>query len=510
MKEDKQVFLKKGMEISWLITVFFSFWYQSILSFSIPLIGTVSPFRIFLPVTLVLYVIWGIREKDFSWKESSALEKWCYLLIALLLVYGAVSIPRAMEFGHTFRRVFNLTLDLCFFFLMLRLCRDKKLLHKTLCVIAIVLVVHVSIGFYESFHGGVFSDVHINHRGGYIFKDYTLTAVVSYGNPNDYASSMLMCTSVLLLAICRKKEYLDDKRFYAAAIWLPILYAAIRLAQGRLVALAFYVLLMGFVGFILYTDRKRIKPLMLSLVLMLGVYFVNEYRVIEPNVQKIWVEMQTAWLEATTPETPPTDVEPTTPETPPTDVEVPPADVETPPTTPVTPPTLSEETLKELEVIQVEKEGLKSSDFSRMRLLKHALSCFVDSYGLGVGLGNTEMKMKADNPDSIYAIHCFIARIVADCGVFMLIPLCAIVFLLLKRIWKMFYTGLRGGDKYAVGFSWLFLCTLLTYPFTSTASSDSQDLLGMWIYLAAMVLFACESWTVEDVLQPTEEMTSAQ
>ena len=460
-KRDK---LKSALWLCWLATVFFSFWYQTILSFPVPLIGTMSPFRVFLPITAILYLVWAIREKEWFWKSCSALEKWCYLLIALLLIYGAISLCRAMDFIHTFRRLFNLALDLCFFFLMLRLCRDKQLLRLTLGVTAVVLVIHVSIGFYESFRGGVFSDVYNNYRGGYIFKGYTRTAHVTYGNPNDFVSNLLMCSSILLLAVCRKWEKISGKGFYAAAIWLPVIYASIRLAQSRLVTMAFYALLVGFLGFLLFADRKRMRPMSLSLVMIACVLFVNEYHAIAPKVEKLWVETQIVWFENV-------------------------ASSDS-----LTPPGLSDETAEALEQLQASKERIDASDVSRVQLLKHAVGCFWESYGLGIGLGNTEKLLTANQPDGLGAIHCFLARIVADYGIFALAPLCIIAFLLLKQVWQIFRIGLQIGNRHMVGWAWLSLCVLVTYPFTSTAPSDAQDLLGMWIYLAAVVLLICEPW----------------
>ena len=149
--------LKFLLEIFWLTTVFFSFWYQSILTVSFPLIGALSPFRIFLPLTMVTYLIWAVREKHFFWKESTIYEKWSYVFCAALLIYGAVSLLWSVDFRFSFRRLFNLAFDMCFFFLMLQLCKDKKVLQRTLWVVVIVLVIHTGISIYESFHGGVFS-----------------------------------------------------------------------------------------------------------------------------------------------------------------------------------------------------------------------------------------------------------------------------------------------------------------------------------------------------------------
>ena len=42
----------------------------------------------------------------------------------------------------------------------------------------------------------------------------------------------------------------------------------------------------------------------------------------------------------------------------------------------------------------------------------------------------------------------------------------------------------------AAAYAVLFFFMLLTYPLTSTAPSDAQDVIAMWFYLASVVLLA--------------------
>ena len=121
-KADK---LRSILVLFWLATVFTSFMRDALFSVTVPLVGSLYPFRVLLPITAVLYLVWMIREKEPLFKGVPALEKWCYLLSVILLVYGAASLFWAIDVSWTFRRLFNLCFDLCFFLLMLRLCRNK-------------------------------------------------------------------------------------------------------------------------------------------------------------------------------------------------------------------------------------------------------------------------------------------------------------------------------------------------------------------------------------------------
>ena len=132
----------------------------------------------------------------------------------------------------------------------------------------------------------------------------------------------------------------------------------------------------------------------------------------------------------------------------------------------------------------------------RAHLLIHAGKCFVESYGLGAGLGNTEVLaarrtvVPAWADASTNSIHCFIARVIADYGVFALIPLCVIAFLLIKRIWLFFIISCKAKNRTGIAQALMLFGCVLIYPIVSTASSDAQDSLSMWIYLAMMCIFS--------------------
>ena len=154
-KTDK---LRFCLEAAWLLTVLTSFMGSDILAIPFPAVGMLFPFRVLLPVTAVLYLAWAIREKENPWKNASFVIRVCYVLIGIMLVYGAFSLCIAMDFMFTFRRLFNLCFDLCFFFLVLHLCRDKALLKRTVCTAMAAVVVLAVCGIYEVFCGGIIKE----------------------------------------------------------------------------------------------------------------------------------------------------------------------------------------------------------------------------------------------------------------------------------------------------------------------------------------------------------------
>ncbi|PWM76099.1 MAG: hypothetical protein DBX59_00035, partial [Bacillota bacterium] len=137
------------------------------------------------------------------------------------------------------------------------------------------------------------------------------------------------------------------------------------------------------------------------------------------------------------------------------------------------------------------KLSTKGSAGVRTRLLLHSFRCFRDSYGLGVGLGNTEIMAKEQEviPDArIWSIHCFIARIIGDYGLFAAVPLTVIAVMLIKQGIVSIIASRRKSARPLLALAALYLVIMLCYPVVSTASSDAQDILSMWLYLGMLVI----------------------
>ena len=224
--------------------------------------------------------------------------------------------------------------------------------------------------------------------------------------------------------------------------------------------------------FLLISDKRRLWIPLAILVLITGIQFGCKYYYISAAVRQYRAQMQEYQNQVETSEaaTPPKFV------------------INTP-----TGPSLEEEFFAMNEETGERELRSDASGGLRAQLLKHAFHCFVYSKGLGVGVGNTSglcESWQVMEDGRAWSIHCFIARILADYGIFILIPLCAIAFLLLKPFLLAFQQGCKRRDRRICALALLYFLTLLAYPFLSTSSSDSQDSIAMWIYLAAIVLFA--------------------
>ena len=464
--QDRLSFL---LQLFLLLTTASAFLGPNLLSVSIPLIGALFPFRVLLPVTALLYVLWAAKGHDAPWKDSTALEKWVYVLIGVMLVCGALSLPRAIDPGFTFRKLFNLCFDLCFFFLLLRLCRNREVFRRVIAVAVVCMAVLCVLGVWETFFGGIFNDfydIYVEHAW---LNRYLQFPVVTFGNTNDYASMLLFVTALFLVARGLGIFGGENRAVkYGPLLLLPPVYFLLTMCSSRINLLAFWILLAcTLVHDLLRRDLPKWMPAV-TVALILAVSFCHRYRDIVVPVQNYLEQAQEVTFEGLL------------------------HALEEGTTDSAKGPSLQDQFFEQDAngTVSIRKTG---SAGERLLLLLHAADCFAESRGLGVGLGNTEVlaaqrtvvpEWEGERTNSI---HCFIARIGADYGIFVLIPLCAIVFLLLRRIWEVFWNGCRKKGRTAIACGLLlFGCTVI-YPLVSTAPSDAQDNLAMWLYLAGMV-----------------------
>lgn len=493
-RQDK---LRCALVVCWLLTVATSFFNAYLFPIEVPGVGAWYAFRTVLPLTALLYAIYDVRTRRFFWKDSTILEKWCYIFIAVMILYGVASLPRALDVSWTFRKLFNLCLDMCFFFLMLRLCRQKDIRKLTLAVCFVMWITVMVLGVYEVFNGGIVNSAY----NGKNCQDFTWFLsrfqypVVFFGNTNDYALLLVLFYEIFLLTTWRESRIPQWLTFILTAVTYFLLLAT----SSRLSIWGFFIV---FVTQILCAILKHPKAArrntMWMILCVMCIQFCNQYQYIVPPIQK-YLDQQAAYTQAVEEAEKNTNQENDKPvqgnehsgEQSETTVEIEKPELQ------IGDP--KKESLHD-QLFEINDEGeevLRNSGSAgvRTRLLIHAFRCFAKSYGLGVGLGNTEIAARdyANIQDGkIWSIHCFIARIIGDYGIFILIPLCAIAFLLLKSCFITLFAAQKRKDGQLATYALLFLAVLLTYPIVSTVSSDAQDNIPMWIYLALVVIYAAQ------------------
>ncbi|WP_300692499.1 O-antigen ligase family protein [uncultured Oscillibacter sp.] len=451
-----------------------------------------------LPVTAILYILYTVREREHIWRDATAVERWCGVLMAAMLTYGVASLPRALGFTHTFRRLFNLCFDLCYFFLLLRLCRDRRIRRASTLACAGSAVLLFLLGILQILTAAPYDEVTNPFPFFFFFNEVYMSPDISTANPNDYAAGIIFIAAVLLLAAAANWRRMGRGGHWATAIGFAALYFVVVADQARLVWFSFWILLVGFTLFLLISDRKRLWIPVVSLILISGIWFGTQYRFIMPSIREYAAQLQEYRQAGQPGEGNPEQTAP------------PKLQIQTKPSQSLDKQFFAAN--KETGETELRED---SSAGVRALLLLHAFNCFRESHGLGVGLGNTETLAPrrnvvpdwADLPQN--AIHCFIARIIADFGIFVLIPLCGITLLLLKSVWDTLLRGWKLRNPALIAWTLLYFAVLVAFPFLSTASADSQDMLLMWIYLAIVVLTSAELSTPDSENRPGERKYEA-
>lgn len=470
------------MVFCWLTAVAASFAGSYLLPIEIPGLGVFFLFRFILPTTMVLYLVWNVRNREkLCWRDTSKIEKWCYILAGLLVVYSAVSLFFAFDKIYSFKLVFNLCIDLCFFVLALRLCRNKDIFHWTATLVTAAFGMLIILGIFEVFFGGIWNTVENEYRQFTWLNGEYQAPIVFQMNTNDYMTGIVLLLAVVLLFWLHPDRDTSAKTNIFLVTACGCAYFLAMAGDGRLAQFSVLLLIAGVCIYWLIVGKKQRVLVLVMLLCIISIQFFHNYQEIVPAVQQYIADQKELKEQGNR-----TELQGSSTSAPDKTVDIP-VDVSSDEETHK--PSVLDSFLEENPdtgemVLSEEKSG-----GVRVRMLIHAATCFVQSRGFGVGAGNTEYLAKERNvAENFSSIHCFLARLTADYGLFALIPLCVIAFLMLKSLWTMASVALKNKDRKMLAYTVLFLLALIVYPIASTAPSDAQDLTEMWIYLAFVVL----------------------
>ena len=335
----------------------------------------------------------------------------------------------------------NLGFDLTFFFLLLQVGRDEKLRKKMYLLSAVCLFVIFVLATYEVFFGGIVDHAYDNYRRFYFRDSIYQFPVVFYSNTNDLSAIIVFMLAALTLGgfFWRCDTWTDALLSAFATGWT---YFLLRASSSRLCLLSYWIFFAGIVAASLFKRVNR-KQRFVCIILALACVLVIELEHRGIYNQSINVSLADEFFEYDE---------------------------------------YNNKILNET-----------SSAGVRTRLIMHTFRCFWESRGLGVGLGNTGqlalIRKVASSGNKVYyeSIHCFIARLFGDYGIFIAIPMIAIGFLLLRSGIRAIRLAKKTNDGDLFAETLLFFSVLIFYPIVSTASSDAQDLIPMWYYLAVVI-----------------------
>ncbi len=484
----KYMNMEKGLEILFQIMIFSSFWGPVLLAVTVPGIGEIFLFRIALAAVCCFYIYYIINKKTNPFKARTRIEYVIFLILGIMLLYGGISLVRAIDFGYTFRRLFNLGFDLMFLLMIILYIDNQRKVRITMvnCIINVLLLQFM--GVYETFFGGVFYDTYDNFLRVPFFNRLLQPPTVSYGNTNDYITSILFCLPFIIIFLIyqiNNSKNIKTKRIFSSIliINLSLTYFLANAARAQLGQLAWFIIFLGFAAYILVSQRKQYKLAVMIFVCFLFVSFTENYLILRAttlnaiNTMKYERELKSIEKKVAS-----------------GDAEAAEAIKSVPTPKLVTVPKSNELSIKDQFVAKNEETGktvlnMNASGGGRLMLIKFAGDTFIDSYGMGVGLGNTEQRAKViaeEQLGGLWAIHCFPARIIADMGIFLLFPVLIAIFLLLKSI--IYILKDRQKPKLMNMVMFFIILSLLCFPILSTIPSDAQDTLGMWLCLGGIII----------------------
>lgn len=468
-------YLEKLLVICWYVTVASAAFGSCLLRIPFPIGGHFFLFRGAILATCLVYLLLLLRRRENPFRGLSRIEICFVGVVVCMLGYGLVSALWAISLGAWFSKFFTLCQMFALVFLFLKLCRDEKVMRVTLLLAGITTLFCALGGIVECFRGPFFDTPYRTIR--YVFFNRAMYApIFTFYNPNGMAVYVLFTLEILYLHMAFNWEKISspqNKRLlYGLSAWMGITIFICCADGGRLALLSLPIILCGLAVWLMMRFKKGLV-VFLGLALCLTFVYVGEnYAEVKYRVVQTGRQIQAFWAPADGSASSDGTVAP----------DLPAPDKNRHGTLYTIIPTIT----------GVNKEAsIRESDGGRVVLLKNSMEMLIESKGLGIGLGNAEQRMpEFGNTGGITAVHCFLMEIFLEFGVFALIPLLVLVFLILKSLFCGLYTAVKTHHREQLANILFLLFTIIAYLPLSTANSSSRGLQAMWLYIAAVLLWS--------------------
>ena len=472
----KRFTLDRLLLTCWYLTVFSAPFGDCLLRIALPIGGHFFLFRGMILLTCFVYLLYLLRRRENPLCGLFKPERRSVILAVCMLVYGLVSVLWASSVGAWFSKLFTMCQMFAMTFLFLKLCRDSKVMRNTMWIMGITVLITALGGLAELWHGPYFDTPYRDYS--YVFFDKAFYApIFTYYNPNGLSVYLLFTLECLVLYMAHNwntPTSVQNKRLlwaFAAGMCLTLFLSCAD--AGRLSILSIPVILLGLAVWLLLRYKKGLL-VFAALALTLSFVYVGEnYLQVKYQAEQTAIEIRQLFEKPGQP----------TPEQPVPDDPTPPPQEKNPHGTLYTLTPSAKDTAA--------YESLSQSDGVRVTLLKDSVQMICESHGLGIGLSNVEPRLREmDNTGGLYSVHCFVMEVLAEFGIFALIPLLAVGLSILRALWLEFYAALRARDKKRMAMPLLLFFTAIAYAPLSTANSSSWGIQAMWFYLAMLLLYS--------------------
>ena len=426
--------LKRLLLIFWYITIASAPFGSNLLRVELPVMGHIFLFRGAILFSCLIYLLMLLRRRENPFRDLSRIE-FCFVgTAACMLTYGVTSAAWSLDLRAWFSKLFTMCQMFVLVFLFLKLCRDRIVMRTTLLLLGVSCLICCLGGLAECISCRHFFDTPYDKYAYVFFGKPMYAPIFTLYNPNGFTEYLLFALEILYLymAVCWEDiEAKWGKRiFYALSAGMMLMLFLCCAAGGRLSILSLPLILGGLAVW-LDIRYKRGLVIFIALVLCLAFIYVGE--------------AGSGTLQ----------------------------------------------TIPESITGNYENASLQQSDGTRVTLLKNSWEMLLESKGLGIGLGNAEIRMREfGNTGGILAVHCFIMEVLLEFGIFALIPLFVLVFMIIRVLCVRLYKAAKAHSREPVSNILFLLFTIMAYPFLSTASSSSWGITSMWLYIAMVLLYS--------------------
>lgn len=444
--------------IFWYLTVFSSFFDSYLLRIALPTGGHFFLFRGVLPVTVILFVVWCVRRKHNPFAGLAFIETCFLVVVVVMMLYGTVSILFAISKGAWFTKYLTMGSYFCFTLLFILLCKDPGV-RKTTVLLACGTMLFCSLGgLVETFTDCFFDTPYASFANYYFMGRWWQPPIFTFYNTNGFASSNLWILLVGMMFLFERWPRLSGgcqkKALWGLAALTCLGMFLYSVANSRLTIYALLLLFVGLAVWLLLRHKRGLWIFAAFACCILFIYAGEHYDQIQDYVE-IHI-MGTA--------------------------------SESSGSKPNHHGTMNNLIPKSFETGKVSLSSDESGGV-RVNLIKNSLEMLIGSKGLGIGLGNAELRMEAyDNTGDIVNVHCFIMELLLEFGIFAALPLLLLVCALL---WSWILRLLRAGsdgDRVLLSNTLFQIFAVLTYPLLSTVNSTSWGLGAMWLFLGYVLL----------------------
>lgn len=462
--------LERLLLVCWYVTIASAPFGSYLLRIQLPVLGHFFLFRGAILVTCFVYLIYLIRRRENPFSGLSKVE-WAFIgFAACLILYGAASALWTVSLSAWFSKFFILCQMLALVFLFLKLCASPGVMKNTMLLMAASTLVCALAALVETFRGPLISDSLYNYHVYVFFNKGFYHPVFTFGNPNDTCGYMFFTLVVLFLCIIGRWDRWDEKMrrktLWGFAAALVLLFFLSCVCQGRLIILALVLLAAGLFVWLTMRYRRGLSIFLLFAAFIAFVYVGENYNQVKYGVETKIEQIQSLFNRE------PGDKEPVPDRTPPRRNEH-----------------AALYTIAPSITGKSANETIAESDGLRLMMLKNGVTMLLESKGLGIGLGNAELRVaEFQNTGGLTAMHCYLMELFAEFGVFAIVPLLVLVFFIFKSWWAVFYPALKRREASPCADILFMLFTAAAFLLASTASASSRGMTAMWLYLAFIVL----------------------